>query len=180
LAITLQVLNGQSFGKSALYTALGYFGYPIGSLLAIPLMKRFERKHLVVMTTIILAILGIIYGFSKNPIMITIFGLLYTMISNVFSNSYHLYQSEIFPTSLRSTAASWTYSLSRLSSGIAPFLLLPLLYSTYQQFGGGILFLVISATLAIVALDIGILGPKTMGRSVEDINSIEVVKQKDA
>jgi putative MFS transporter len=173
MAITIQVLNGESFAKGALYTALSYFGYPLGSLLAVPLMKRFERKYLVIATTIVLAGLGICYGFSREPALITIFGLLYTALSNVFSDSYHVYQSEIFPTSIRSTAASWTYSLSRFSAGVAPFLLLPLLYSTYPRYGGGILFLVVAVILLLVALDVAVFGPKTLDRSVEDINHID-------
>lgn len=32
-------------------------------------------------------------------------GFAYTTVSNVFSNAFHTYQGELFPTSLRATAA---------------------------------------------------------------------------
>jgi putative MFS transporter len=165
LAVTIQVANGATVSQSLLYTSLGYLGYPLGSLISIPLINRFERKYLLIAATIAMSIVGILYGFSLNPVFIVVFGLIYTLISNVFSNSYHIYQAEIFPTSLRATAASWTYSLSRLSSGVAPFLLLPLLAAT----SGAVVFLVIAVLMAIIAVDVGVLGPRTFGRSVEDI-----------
>ncbi|HET8853989.1 MAG TPA: hypothetical protein VFN02_15835, partial [Ktedonobacteraceae bacterium] len=47
-------------------------------------------------------------------------GFLLTVASQVFSNSYHIYQAEIFPTRMRGTAVGIAYSLSRLSSALLP------------------------------------------------------------
>ncbi|KLU60592.1 hypothetical protein CEB3_c29750 [Peptococcaceae bacterium CEB3] len=46
-----------------------------------------------------------------------------------FFHQDHLLQAEIFPTNARSTATGSAYSLSRLSSGLLPFVLLPVLKS---------------------------------------------------
>ena len=89
-------------------------------------------------------------------------------ISNVFSNAYHIYQAEVFPTRLRATATSSTYSLSRLSSGLMPFILLPLLHNA----GAGTLFVAVAAALVVVALDIALFGPRTTGRALESVNEI--------
>jgi len=57
--------------------------------------------------------------------------------------------------------------LSRLSSAAMPFILLPLLHHA----GAGALFAVVAAALVIVALDIGLLGPRTTGRALEAVNT---------
>lgn len=95
-----------------------------------------------------------------------ILGFCYTAVSNVFSNAFHVYQAEIFPTRLRGTAASGTYSLSRLSSGLMPFILLPVL----DNHGSTWLFSVVAIAMLIVALDILVVGPKTTGRTLTDVN----------
>ena len=74
-----------------------------------------------------MAVFGLLFGLSDAPAAIVIFGFLYTVISNVFSNSFHIYQAEIFPTRLRATASGSTYALSRLSNALLPFILLPVL-----------------------------------------------------
>ncbi|MFG1648117.1 MFS transporter [Amycolatopsis sp. NPDC049252] len=71
-----------------------------------------------------------------------------------------------FPTALRSTASSGTYSLSRLASGAMPFVLVPLLDSS----GATTLFLVVAGALVVVALDVALLGPRTTGRRLESLN----------
>ena len=108
--------------------------------------------------------LGVTRGFA----IIVACGFLYTIVSNVFSNAYHIYQAEVFPTRLRATATSSTYSLSRLSSGLMPFILLPLLHNA----GAGALFVAVAAALVVVALDIALFGPRTTGRALESVNEI--------
>ena len=66
--------------------------------------------------------LGIIFGFARAPWLIVGAGFLLTAASNAFSNSFHIYQAEIFPTRIRATAVGAAYSLSRLSGAILPFI----------------------------------------------------------
>ena len=47
-----------------------------------------------------------------------------------------------------------------------PFLLVPVL----ADYGPGVLFTLVAVTLGIIALDIGLLGPATTGRALEDLN----------
>lgn len=96
------------------------------------------------------------------------FGFLYTAISNVFSNAVHVYRAEIFPTQVRSTAANWTYSLICLSTAAVPFLLIPLLHSA----GPAALFTVVGTAMVVVALDVGLLGPRSTGRALEQVNPV--------
>ena len=70
---------------------------------------------------------GIAFATVSGPALIVVFGVLTTAAANVFSNVYHVYQAEIFPSDVRATAVGWTYSLSRLSSAALPFVLIPVL-----------------------------------------------------
>jgi MFS transporter, putative metabolite:H+ symporter len=158
--------KGFAVSQSLLFTALTFIGYPVGSLLSLPLVERIERKFLIIGSSLGMLVFGLLFGFSGSMAPILAFGFLYTATSNVFSNAYHVYQAEIFPTALRSTAASGTYSVSRLASAVMPFVLIPVLHNA----GVGPLFGIISAALVIVVLDIALLGPRTTGRTLESVN----------
>ncbi|MCH6468970.1 MFS transporter [Sinomonas terrae] len=168
LAALVLVASGHSVTNSLLFTALSFLGYPIGSLVSTPLVARFERKHLLIASIVALAASGVAFSVSGSDALIVVFGFLTTLISNVFSNVYHIYQAEIFPTALRATAVGWTYSLSRLSSGALPFILLPVL----DSFGAPAMFGVVAVALAIIAATVGILGPRTTRRSLAEINPV--------
>jgi putative MFS transporter len=132
----------------------------------LPIVERFERKFLVIGALAGMAVCGLGFGFASAMTSILVFGFLYTVISNVFSNSFHIYQAEIFPTVLRSTAASGTYALSRLATAVMPFVLVPLLINA----GAIALFSVVCAALAIAAVDVAVLGPRTTGRHLEAVS----------
>jgi putative MFS transporter len=162
------VLTAKGFpiSKSLLFTALTFLGYPIGSALSLLVVERIERKFLVIGGVLAMAVLGVAFGYSDTTALILTFGFLYTAVSNVFSNAYHIYQAEIFPTRLRSTASSGTYSLSRLTTAAMPFVLVPLLHGA----GPNALFAVVAAAMVVVAIDVAVLGPRTTGRALESVN----------
>jgi len=95
-------------------------------------------------------------------------GMVTTAAANVFSNGYHAYQAEIFPSDVRATAVGWTYSLSRLSSAALPFMLIPVL----DRCGATAMFAVVVTALAIAVAALVACGPRTAGRSLEDINPV--------
>ncbi|HZA12739.1 MFS transporter [Mycobacterium sp.] len=160
------VAKGYSIVDSLLFSSMTFVGYPIGSALSLTVVERIERKHLVIGAALGMAAFGVTFGLATSTAAIVVCGFLYTILSNVFSNAYHIYQAEVFPTRLRATATSGTYSLSRLSAGLMPFILLPLLHTH----GAGALFSVVAAALVVVALDIAVLGPRTTGRGLESVN----------
>jgi MFS transporter, putative metabolite:H+ symporter len=162
------VAKGYKVSTSLLFTAVTYIGYPIGSALSLPLVERFERKFLVVGSVLTMAVCGLAFGNANSMALALVFGFIYTAVSNIFSNSYHIYQAEIFPTRLRSTASGGAYSLSRLATAAMPWVLVPLL----DHQGPGALFAVISATTVLVALNVALLGPRTTGRALETVNGV--------
>jgi putative MFS transporter len=163
------VAKGFPIVQSLLFVALTFVGYPVGSLLSLPLVERVERKFLLVGSGLGMAVFGLLFGLSNAPTAIVVFGFLYTVISNVFSNSFHIYQAEIFPTRLRATAAGSTYALSRLSNALLPFILLPVL----AAYGPVAMFAVVSGAMVVVAVDIGWFGPRSTGRDLETVNTVD-------
>lgn len=168
LAGLVLLARGFDVSASLLFTALSFFGYPLGSLLSIPLLGRIERKYLVLASAAAMAGCGIAFATVSTPALIVLFGVLTTTAANVFSNVYHVYQAEIFPSDVRATAVGWTYSLSRLSSAAMPFVLIPVL----DHYGATAMFTVVVAALVIAIAVLMPLGPRTTGRSLEEINPV--------
>ncbi|MER7708143.1 MFS transporter [Kitasatospora sp. NPDC097605] len=158
--------KGYSVVNSLLFSALSFAGYPLGSLFSVPLIERVERKYLIVGSSLAMASFGLLFGYASVNTTIVLAGVAYTAVSNVFSNAYHVYQVEIFPTTHRVAAVSWTYSLSRITTAAMPFVLVPLL----SRYGPNALFGVVAATLVAIAVDIGVLGPRSNGSTLEDLN----------
>ncbi|WP_227996250.1 MFS transporter [Nocardia australiensis] len=164
LAVLVLDHKGFTVVTSLAYLAVTYLGYPLGSLVAIPLMERFERKHLLMASAALMAVFGLIFGFGTTAAVIMISGGLYTMASNVFSDALHAYLPESFPTTVRGTAAGATYSLSKLSTAILPFVLLPLLD---RPNGPGLVFTVITAAMVTLIVLVAAWGPVTGRRALD-------------
>jgi MFS transporter, putative metabolite:H+ symporter len=166
LAALVLVSRGYDVTSSLLFTAVSFIGYPIGSLVSIPLLTRFERKYLIMVMVAVMAAAGVLYATVNVPALIVVFGLLITAASNVFSNIYHVYQAEIFPSDVRATAVGWTYSVSRLSSAALPFILVPVL----DNYGATAMFAAVLVALAATIAVIAPIGPRTTGKSLDEIN----------
>lgn len=156
--------KGFTVTQSLGYAALTYIGYPVGSLISIPLVERFERKTLIIASAVGIGVFGLVFGLSTNTALIVVAGFLLTVCSNVFSNGYHIYQTEIFPTSIRSSAIGIAYSLSRATSAGLPFAAVPAL----DAFGSGWVFGASAVLMVLLCLNVGLLGPRTTGRLLEE------------
>ncbi|MGW4248901.1 MFS transporter [Nocardia sp. NPDC004722] len=157
LAVLVLQHKGFTVVNSLGYLAITYLGYPLGSLLAIPLIERVERKYLVMASAALMAVFGLVFGFATAIPLILLSGGAFTLASNVFSDAIHTYLPESFPTSVRGTASGATYSLSKLSTAVQPFLLLPLL----DRRGPGTVFTIITVALVVMVVLIGVWGPRT-------------------
>lgn len=123
---------------------------------------------LIILSAGAMAAFGLALGFSVSPFAISLFGILYTLVSNLFSNAFHVLKGEIFPTSIRGRASGSGYGLSRLSSAVMPFALLPLLNS----YGSGVMFAAVAGAMFIVILDIGLFAPSTTGSFAVEVQDI--------
>lgn len=167
LSVLILTERGYSVAISLIYTAITYLGYPLGALMTVPLIERIDRKWLIVAAGGSMAALGMLYANAANPTAIIALGFTYTAVSNVFGTALHVYDGELFPTELRATAAGIPYSLSRLSLGATPLVLVPALY----LYGPVWVFSGIGGVLLLAVATIAVLGPPTTGLALEEISS---------
>ena len=165
LAPLILLSKGYDIADSLLYTALSFLGAPIGALLAVPLVERVERKFVVIGGLAVIGVAGVVFGTSTHPAVIVAAGVTITVFNSVVSTGWHVYQAELFPTLVRGTAGGVAYSLSRLTAGLLPFGALAIL----DDFGPTQVFVAAALVIAITCLDLAVLGPRTNGRSLEEL-----------
>jgi putative MFS transporter len=83
--------------------------------------------------------------------------------NNWFGSLFHTYQVELYPTRIRGKAVGFVYSWSRFSGIFVGFVIAALL----KDFGTVGVFAFIAGSMVIVALAIGIMGPRTSRISLE-------------
>ncbi len=160
------VAKGLNITTSLAYSAISYIGYPLGSLLTTLIAERIERKWLLAISGILMIIFGVAFGFSSSPATILLFGFAFAIGSTIFSDAWHIYQGELFPTHARATASGLAYSISRISTALLPFILVPVLYRS----GPVAVFAVIGVATLIALADVVFFGPRTTGRPLEYVN----------
>jgi MFS transporter, putative metabolite:H+ symporter len=173
LAPLVLVAKGFEVTDSLGYAALSFAGYPLGSLASVPLVERFERKYLIIASALGIAVCGIVFAAASNVVLIVAAGFLLTAVSNVFSNAFHIYQAEIFPTAIRSTASGVAYSLSRATSVVLPFVAVPLLGTV----GPVAVFTGSAVLIVVLCLDVGLLGPLSTGLALEEVRGNAATEQ---
>jgi putative MFS transporter len=164
---TLLIAKGITITTSLLYSFIIAIANPVGPLLGTLVADRMERKWQVCCGAIGIAVFGLLFASASTGPMLIVLGVLLTLSNNWMSYSFHGYQSELFPTRIRSRAVGFVYSWSRLSaalSGLAVALLLNL---------GGVIavFSFIAFSMLIVVISIGGFGPRTRGLALEAISN---------
>lgn len=163
---TLLVKQGITISTSLGYTSLIALAAPFGPLLGFLIGDRVERKSLIVASAAGILLCGLAFAQTTAPAMIIAMGVGLTLASNILSYSFHAYQQELFPTGIRARAAGFVYSWSRLSAIFTAFIIARLL----DLFGTAGVFVFIAGAMLIVMVTIGIFGPRTRHRALEEIS----------
>jgi putative MFS transporter len=163
---TFLIKQGQTIGNSLAYGLAIACITPLGPLLAMTFADRVERKWQIVGAALIVSIGGLAFAEVRAPALVILCGALVTVGATIISLNFHAYQSELFPTRIRALAVGFVYSASRVSGMFSGFLIAFAL----GQYGVSAALALISASMGIAALSVGLLGPRTRGRSLEDIN----------
>jgi putative MFS transporter len=93
-------------------------------------------------------------------------GVALTLANNILSFAYHGYQPELFPTRVRAQAVGFVYSFSRISTMFSAFIIAAIL----KSFGAAGVFVFIAGCMIVVALVIGVFGPRTKDLPLEQIS----------
>ncbi len=165
LAPTFLYLKGVTLVPTLLFTLVIYSGFFVGSLFSIYIIDKVERKWGIVATAIIAGVLGVLFAVITNIAVVVILGFVICFDLWNFSNFFHAYQAEIFPTKVRSTAAGAVYGVSRISTAILVLFITDLIL----PHGLAVTFIVIWIFVLIVVIDIAVFGPRASRIAVEDI-----------
>jgi len=163
---TLLIAKGITVTRSLWYAFVIAIASPIGPLLAMFVADRFERKWLIVGAAVVIGICGTLFSQLALPAAIVAVGILITLGGQLLSVSYHAYQTELFPTRIRSRAAGLVYSFSRIGAAFSGFLIAYFL----KDFGVVGVFAAITICYLIVVIAIGGFGPRTTGRRLDEIS----------
>jgi putative MFS transporter len=163
---TFLIHQGIAVTSSLAYTFAIAIAAPVSPLLGAFLADRFERKWLIVVPALGVACFGLAFAQMRDPFAIVAFGAAVTLCNNVMSFAFHAYQAELYPTRIRGAAVGFVYSWSRLSTVFNSFVIAFVL----GRFGTNGVFALIAAAMAVVALVIGAMGPRTRNRSLEAIS----------
>ncbi len=159
--------TGINLGASLLYSFIIAIANPFGPLLAMSFADRYERKWQLVGAACGVGVFGVLFSFQSTLALLILCGVLITLCNNVLSNTFHGYQTELFPTRIRARAVGFTYSFSRISAVFASFIIGFFL----QSAGTKGVFGLIAFAMLMVVLSIGIFGPRTRDLELEQISN---------
>jgi putative MFS transporter len=163
---TLLVKQGITVTTSLLYSSIIAISAPIGPLIGLLIADKFERKSVIVATAGAIVVCGLTFSQVSGGMLLIAMGVGLTLASNIMSYSFHAYQTELFPTGIRSTAVGFVYSWSRFSAIFTSFFIAGAL----KTFGTTGVFVLIAAAMLIVMAVIGLMGPRTRNLALEEIS----------
>ncbi|WAH36329.1 MFS transporter [Alicyclobacillus dauci] len=166
-APTLLVKHGITVGKSLTYVSLSTLGAPFGSYIAALIADRIDRKWTLVFSAVIIALSGLLYGLTFQPLLIVVFGLSVNVFERVFTAVAYAYTPELYPTEARGVGTGIPYGIGRLSNIFGPLIISAL----FVQSGYRSVFFFIAATWLIGAIVVSLFGPRTKKRSLDDVST---------
>jgi putative MFS transporter len=165
IAPIVLLAKGFDLSHSLTYSALTALGYPLGSLVSVYLTERFERRTLLIASTLAVAVFGLAFGIATDIGLVIAAGTATTISTVMQSNFTHIYQAELFHTTNRSTAIGIPYAASRLVGALLPLGALTLL----SAIGSGGLYACCAVLLCATAGAIQLLGPRTNNQQLDTI-----------
>jgi putative MFS transporter len=163
---TLLIAKGIKVTTSLEYSFVIAIANPVGPLLGMLIADKIERKWQVCLGAVGIAVFGMLFANGSGATALIALGVLVTLCNNLLSYSFHNYQSELFPTRIRSRAIGFVYSWSRLSAALSGLVVAYLLHL------GGVnaVFGFIAFAMLMVVISIGGFGPRTRGLALEAIS----------
>jgi MFS transporter, putative metabolite:H+ symporter len=156
--------QGLSAGTS--YLAIGAVGYPVGALVMIWGIDRFERKLLLPASGFVWLVGMILIGAASGEAVLIVGAFLASTALGMFLQAGYTYTAESFPTRARATGFALCDGLGH-GGGALGGLILPTIVSDLSFFAG---FAIIGATGLIAGL-IALAGPAARNLSLERISA---------
>ena len=165
---TFFVHEGRSIAASFGYSFVMSIGAPIGSAIGAFTSDSWGRKPTIIGASFVTILLGSIYPFVKDPLLLSLAGFLlivpiYILVTLLFA----IYIPELFPTEVRMRATGICNTFGRGATIVTPFLVIALL----KAYGiGGVLALMIGLLLAQIVV-VWVYGVEPKQRRLEEMDS---------
>ncbi|MDQ6767680.1 MAG: MFS transporter [Candidatus Eremiobacteraeota bacterium] len=155
--------SGHPVALSLHYASIIAIVTPLGPLLAMRFADSVERKIQIVVLACASAAFAFALAYLGAPWAILTFGSLITLVNTWFSCSFHAYQSELYPTSVRAGAVGFVYGWSRLSAIFVGYLYAFML----RAHGAGAAFETMAVAMVISATIVALFGALTNRKQLE-------------
>jgi putative MFS transporter len=165
------LLQAQGFTvtKSLAYTAATALAQPLAPFIFLFFADRLERKWQIIIGATLSAIFGLVFTHQSTALGFIGCGVAISAANNLLSAAMHTYRGELFPTRVRGRAIGFVYAIDRL---VAAFNSYAVGYVLLVLHVPGV-FAFLTGALVVCALTVGLGGPRTTGRSVEEIAGTE-------
>ena len=163
---TFFVQEGRGIARSFSYSLIMSIGAPVGSAIGALTADIWGRKPTIVGASLLTILLGGIYPFIKDPVLLPVAGFLlmipiYVQVTLLFA----IYIPELFPTDVRMRAAGICNTFGRGATILTPFLVVALL----RNYGiGGVLSLMIGFLIVQIVVVL-LFGIEPRMRRLEDV-----------
>jgi MFS transporter, putative metabolite:H+ symporter len=162
---TLLVAQGITVTTSLLFSSVIAMAAPVGPMIGLWMADKYERRSVIVASAAGIVLFGLLFSQATSGTVLVALGVCLTLANNIMSYSYHTYQAELFPTSIRARAVGFVYSWSRFSAIFTSFFIAAVL----RHFGTTGVFGFIAAAMVVAMLAIQLMGPATRDLALETI-----------
>ncbi len=162
---TLLIAKNIHVTTSLEYAFIIAIANPVSPLLGMLFADRVERKWQICAAAFGVGVFMLLFALQSSDTLVIVFGVLVTLCNNVMSFAFHNYQSELYPTRIRSRAIGFVYSWSRLSAAFAG-----LMIAFFLGHGGvPAVGVFIAVAMVVVIISIGGFGPRSRGVTLEEL-----------
>jgi putative MFS transporter len=161
---TILSSEGYSIVKSFRYSVVIYGAVIPGYILGGHVVEWLDRKYAILLSFVAIGLCGTLFGLSRTPREIMLFGGLTVFFLALGSTAIYTYTPELYPTEIRATGMGIASAWGRAG---AVTLLLSFGYF-FAVRGKSLLFIISDSVLFIASIAVFCLGPLTRGRQLED------------
>jgi MFS family permease len=164
-AATLISAQHITVANSILFLAIGAIGYPVGALIMIFLADRFERKLLILASTVVWLAGMLLIGTLANDMVIVVGSFLASLALGLYLQVAYTFTAESYPTRARATGFGLSDGIGHIGGAVGA-LALPLIVASLGFFSG---FTIIGVTGLIAGL-LSMAGPSASKLRLEQIS----------
>ncbi|MFE7582305.1 MFS transporter [Streptomyces gardneri] len=171
---TLLAETGLDLDDTLLLSAALATAAPLGALVAVPLIDRWDRRRTQLVLGALSAAVLLLFSLVRAPAAVLVLGCLVSLLFQMAVPFLQVYSAEIFPTRIRALGSGTANALSRIFNFAAP-LLVAALYAGAGYTAVFVLLAALSATGGLVAVRFG---PRTTGVSLEATTASDTIRTR--